>query len=77
MRQFNDRVPMWIVAGSLLTGAMVAGAAASCHYMSEKPAGSRAGATPVCAGLTCDKGDPDDCGSRCVCNEETATCVAK
>jgi len=76
MRQLTHHVPRWIVTGSLLTGAMAAGAAISCQYA---PIGQMIDSrkTDTCSGLACDKGDNDDCGSRCTCNDETGRCVAE
>lgn len=78
MGRIRDRVPMLVSAGTLLTGAMLFGAA-SAQLIDRATTVYASGVVPppACQGLPCDAEDPDDCGGSCFCNDGVTTCIAE
>lgn len=76
MGRIRDRVPMLMSAGTLLTGAMLFGAASAQLIDRATTVYASAGVPPACQGLPCDAEDPDDCGSNCFCNDGVSTCFS-
>jgi hypothetical protein len=67
MSRIVERVPMLLSAATLLTGAIVFGAAATYTYNES--------VVYAACNVACDAEDPDDCDPSCPCNDPIMFCL--